>query len=79
MSNLFQNSRLVKITRAAGLFCGSLALVGLMSAAPVVPAYAYVPASLLRLDPPQSPSAAFAQANPQVKVHTAHGRKNQAH
>lgn len=78
MSNLFQKTQLVKIARTAGLFCGSVALVALMSAAPVAPAHAYVPAGLLRLDPPQSTSGAFAEANPQVKVHS-HSRKNQVH
>jgi hypothetical protein len=78
MTNLFQNTQLLRVTRAAGLFCGSLALAALMSAAPVVPAHAYVPAGLTRLDPPQSNANAFAEAEPHAKVR-AHGHKNQAH
>jgi hypothetical protein len=76
MSKFFQNSEL-KFVRAAGVFCGSLALVALMSLAPVVPAHAYVQAGVTRLDNPQSPDGAFAQVEPQQEKVRPHSRKNQ--
>ncbi len=73
MSKLFQNTSL----KSVSVFCGSVALVALMSAAPVVPAQAYVPAGLLRLDPPQTSGGPYAEFRPHVKIH--HSRHIQAH
>ena len=55
---------------------GSVALIALMSAAPVAPANAQgVPAGLLRLDPPQSASNSFAQVErPHAKIRNAYAR-----
>jgi hypothetical protein len=54
----------------------SVALIALMSAAPVVPANAQgVPAGLLRLDPPQSVSNSFAEVEqPHAKIRNAYAR-----
>jgi hypothetical protein len=62
---------------------GSLALIALIMAAPVVPAQAQgVPAGLLRLDPPKgSNEAAFAQfddSSAKVRGTHAHTKKIQA-
>ena len=55
---------------------GSVALIALMSAAPVAPASAQgVPAGLLRLDPPQSASNSFAEVEqPHAKIRNAYAR-----
>jgi hypothetical protein len=55
---------------------GSLALIALMSAAPVGPANAQgVPAGLLRLDPPQPSSNSFAEVvRPHAKIRNAYAR-----
>jgi hypothetical protein len=55
---------------------GSVALVALMSAAPVAPANAQgVPAGLLRLDPPHAASNSFAQVEqPHAKIRNAYAR-----
>jgi hypothetical protein len=57
---------------------GSVALIALMSAAPVAPANAQgVPAGLLRLDPPQSSSNAQQLADverPHAKIRNAYAR-----
>jgi hypothetical protein len=55
---------------------GSVALIALMSAAPVAPANAQgVPAGLLRLDPPQSLSNSYAEVErPHAKVRNAYAR-----
>ena len=62
---------------------GSLALLALVTAAPVVPAQAQgIPAGLLRLDPPKgSNEAALAQLDTAPKAHgtRAHSRKIQTH
>jgi hypothetical protein len=76
MSKFFQNSR------TAIVLSGSVALIALITMAPVVPANAQgVPAGLTRLDPPQgSNEAALAQLDntPHAKVRV-HSKKVQAH
>jgi len=71
MSKFFQN------TRTAIVLSGSVALIALMTVAPVAPANAQaVPAGLLRLDPPQgSNEAALAQFDTShAKVRGTHVR-----
>ena len=62
---------------------GSVALIALMSAAPMAPANAQgVPAGLLRLDPPQSLSNSYAEVErPHAKLRNtyARARKIQPH
>jgi hypothetical protein len=55
---------------------GSVALIALLAAAPVVPANAQgIPAGLLRLDPPQSASNSFAEVErPHAKIRNAYAR-----
>ena len=75
MKTLFQK------TRTAIVLSGSVALLALMTATPVVPAHAQgVPAGLLRLDPPQFSSNAQVSdvERPHAKARN-HSRKIQAH
>jgi hypothetical protein len=64
---------------------GSLALIALMSATPVVPSYAQgVPAGLMRLDPPQASNnvgqlAEVDRSHAKIRNAYARSRKIQAH
>jgi hypothetical protein len=76
MSKFLQNSRILP-----SMLFGFLAVIALMSAAPVTPAHAQgVPAGLLRLDPPR-PSNDIAQLSDdqraKVRGAYAHSKKIQ--
>ena len=71
-------------TRTAIVLSGSVALIALMTATPVVPANAQgVPAGLLRLDPPRQANdgqiAELSQSHAKVRSAYARARKIQAH
>lgn len=77
-------SKLFQTTRTAIVVSASVALIALMTAAPIAPANAQgVPAGLLRLDPPQgSNQAALAQldtSHAKIRATHARSRKIQAH
>ncbi len=75
MLKFLQTSR-VNDFRLPGLLFGLVALIALMSATPVAPAFAQgVPASLLRLDPPQpSNDGAKFTEDQRAKVRSAYAR-----
>jgi hypothetical protein len=80
MSRFLQNSHIKAISLPSILF-GSLALIALISVAPVAPAAAQgVPAGLLRLDPPR-PSNDIAQlaGDQRTKVRAAYARSRKIH
>ncbi|MGA7804624.1 MAG: hypothetical protein WCB02_08370 [Bradyrhizobium sp.] len=65
--------------RLPGLILGAMALLALMSAMPVAPASAQVPADMLRLDPPQPSNAGPRVATDQrAKVRSAYARSRRA-
>ena len=69
-------------TRTAILLSGSVALIALMTATPVVPAHAQgVPAGLLRLDPPRQVNdgqiAELNESHAKVRAAYARVRKSQ--
>jgi hypothetical protein len=76
-----QNTRMNGL-RLPSIFLASVALVALMSATPVAPAFAQVPADMLRLDPPQPSNDGVKLAQDQrAKVRSAYARSRriQAH
>ncbi len=75
MLKFLQTSR-VNDLRIPGLLFGLAALIALMSAAPVAPAFAQgAPAGLLRLDPPQpSNDGAKLAEDQRAKVRSAYAR-----
>lgn len=81
MLKFLQNSGINDL-RLPGLFFASVALIAVMSAAPVAPALAQgVPAGLLRLDPPQpSNDTTKLSEDQRAKVRSAYARsrKHQA-
>jgi Spy/CpxP family protein refolding chaperone len=81
MSKFPQNTRMNGLRLSSILF-GSVALIALMSAAPVAPALAQsAPAGLLRLDPPQPSNDGIKLTEDQrAKVRSAYARarKSQA-
>lgn len=82
MVKFLQNSRMNDI-RLPGLLFGLAALIALMSATPVAPAFAQgVPAGLLRLDAPQPSNDSARLAEDQranVRSAYARSRKIRAH
>jgi hypothetical protein len=82
MLKFLPNSRINDL-RLPGLLFASVALIALMSATPVAPAFAQgVPAGLLRLDAPQpSNDGAKLAEDQRAKVRSAYARsrKIQAH
>ena len=74
-------SKFFQTTRTAIVVSASVALIALMTAAPIAPANAQgVPAGLTRLDPPQgSNEAALAQLDTSHAKVRAHSKKAQAH
>jgi hypothetical protein len=74
MLKFIQNSRINDL-RLPGLFLGLVALTAVISAMPVAPALAQVPAGLLRLDPPQPSRDTTRLADDQrAKVRSAYAR-----
>jgi hypothetical protein len=74
MLKFIQNSRMNDL-RLPGLFLGLVALTAVISATPVAPALAQVPAGLLRLDPPQPSNDTTKLADDQrAKVRSAYAR-----
>jgi hypothetical protein len=82
MLKFLQNTRMNDL-RLPGLLFGSVAVLALISATPVAPAFAQgVPADLLRLDPPQPSNDGVKVAQDQrakVRGAYARSRKIQAH
>jgi hypothetical protein len=74
MLKFIQNSGINDL-RLPGLFLGLVALTALISAMPVTPALAQVPAGLLRLDPPRPSNDTTRLADDQrTKVRSAYAR-----
>jgi hypothetical protein len=80
MLKFLQNTRMTNL-RLPGIFLGSVALLALISAMPVAPAFAQgVPADLLRLDPPQPSNDGVRLTQEQrAKVRSVYARSRKTH